>query len=125
MSILVCADISSNPGPVLIPGMTGVSILYFSACSLVNKTAFLESQLALKGYDIVALTESHLGDTILDAELFPPNYVVYRKDRNRKGGGVLLAVRDKILATRRDCDANSEILWVDIFCGKNKSFTFK
>lgn len=84
----------------------------------------MESQLALKGYDIVAVTDSHLDDTILDAELFPPNYVVYRKDRNRKGGGVLLAVRDEILSTRRNCDANSEILWVDIFYGKNKSFTF-
>ena len=91
---------------------------------LVNKTAFLESQLALKGYNIVAVTESHLDATILDAELFPPNHVVYRKDRNRKGGGVLLAVRDEILPTRRNCDANTEILWVDILYGKNKSFTF-
>ena len=37
---------------------------------------------------------------------------------------MLLAVRDKILFTRRNCDANSEFLWVDILYGKNKSFTF-
>ena len=35
-----------------------------------------------------------------------------------------MAVRDEILSTRRNCDANSELLWVDIFNGKNKSFTF-
>ena len=37
---------------------------------------------------------------------------------------MLLAVRDEILSTRRNCGANSELLWVDIFYGKNKSFTF-
>ena len=73
MSIFVCGDISFNLGPVSTPGRAGLSVLYFNACSLVNKTAFLEFQLAVKGYDIVAVTESHLDATILDAELFPPN----------------------------------------------------
>ena len=88
MSILVCGNISSNPGPVSMPGRNGLSVLYFNACSLANKMAFLESQLVLNGYHIVAVTESHLDDTILDMELFPPNYIIYRKDRNRKGGGL-------------------------------------
>ena len=52
------------------------------------------------------MKESHLDDTILDAELFPPNYVVYRKDRNRKGEGVLLAVRDEISSTRHNRSHN-------------------
>lgn len=79
----------------------------------------MESQLARKGYDTVVVTESHPDDTILDAELFPSNYVIYyRKDRNRKGGVVLLAVGDEILSTRRNCDPNSELLWVDIYMGK-------
>ena len=37
---------------------------------------------------------------------------------------MLLAVRDEILSTRCNCDANSELLCVDILYGKNKSFTF-
>ena len=37
---------------------------------------------------------------------------------------MLLAARDEILSTRRNCDANSEPFWVDIFYGKNQSFTF-
>lgn len=115
MSILVCGNISSNPGPVSMPGRNGLSVLYFNACSLANKMAFLESQLVLNGYHIVAVMESHLDDTILDMKLFPPNYIIYHKDRNRKGGGVLLTARDEILSTRCNCDANSELLWVDIF----------
>ena len=43
VSILVCGDISSNPGPVSMPGRTGLSVLYFNASSLVNKTAFFFS----------------------------------------------------------------------------------
>lgn len=35
-----------------------------------------------------------------------------------------MAVRDETLSTRRNCDANSEFLWVNILYGKNKSFTF-
>lgn len=45
--ILVCGDISSSPGLVSTQGRTGLSVLYFNACSQVNKTAFLESQLTL------------------------------------------------------------------------------
>lgn len=37
-----------------------------------------------------------MNDTILDAELFPLNYVAYREDRNEKGGGVLSAVRFEV-----------------------------
>lgn len=106
VSILVCGDISSNPGPVSTQGGTGLSVLYFNACSLVNKMAFLESQLALNGYNIIAVMESHLDATILDAEL------------------CVLVVRDEILSTHWNCDAHSELLWVNIWYRKNKSFTF-
>lgn len=51
-------------------------------------------------------------------EIFPPNCVAYRKDRNRKDGGVRLAVLDEIVSTRYNCDANSEPLWVDVSMGK-------
>lgn len=50
--------------------------------------------------DIVCVSETWLSEDILDRELFPEEFVVYRCDRDRralgvsKGGGVLLAVRD-------------------------------
>ena len=37
---------------------------------------------------------------------------------------MLLAARDEILSTCCNCDANSELLWVDIFYGKSKLLTF-
>lgn len=86
LSILVCGDISSNPCPVSMAGRTGLFVLYFNAFLLVNKTVFLKAQLALKGCENVVVTESHLDDSILNAELLPPNNVFYCKDRNKKGG---------------------------------------
>ena len=41
---------------------------------------------------IIFATETHLDDNFGAAEFFPPTYAVYRKDRNKHGGGVLIAV---------------------------------
>lgn len=47
-------------------------------------------------YDIIGLTETFLTSSVTDGELFPPGYVVIRKDRvgDAGWGGVLLAVRN-------------------------------
>ena len=42
------------------------------------------------------ITETYFDDTINDSENFPNNYIVYRLDRNRHGGGVLIAVFDTL-----------------------------
>ena len=43
----------------------------------------------------IALTETHLNDNVLSAELDIENYTLFRSDRiNRKCGGVALYVRD-------------------------------
>ncbi|CAB3990767.1 Hypothetical predicted protein [Paramuricea clavata] len=44
------------------------------------------------------LTETHLDSSIGDAEIFPDNYTVFMRDRNkngRHGGGVLIALKSK------------------------------
>lgn len=35
-------------------------------------------------------------DSIFNQEILPTNYKIYRRDRNRRGGGVLIAVRNEI-----------------------------
>ena len=47
--------------------------------------------------------------------MIPPGYTVFRKDRNRHGGGVLLLIRDSLNASlRSDLDDQCEVLWVSI-----------
>ena len=53
--------------------------------------------------DVVLGTESWLSVDISDAEVFPQNYVTYRKDRNdQTEGGVFICVRDNITSYKED-----------------------
>lgn len=65
---------------------------YLNARSLVNKSASFEADVYSKNFDIIAVTETHLDESLNSAELFPSNFRLYRRDRNRRGGGVLVAV---------------------------------
>lgn len=51
-------------------------------------------------YDIIAITETFLDPSINDSEFAPHFYSVFRWDRNRHGGGVMILVRDNILVSR-------------------------
>ena len=64
--------------------------------------------------DIILGTESWLSHDISDAEVFPKNYVTYRKDRSdRTGGGVFICVRDNIISYKEDwnSDGKCEAVW--------------
>ena len=57
----------------------------------------LHLEVSNKAYDVVVLVETHLDSSIADGEIFPANYLVFRRDRmcnGRYGGGVLIAVRE-------------------------------
>ena len=47
--------------------------------------------------DIIIGTETHLDKNIPDTEFLPPNYTAHRKDRNKDGGGVLIALKKTYL----------------------------
>jgi len=46
--------------------------------------------------DIIAITKTWLSDHIYDNEVVPSDYVLFRKDRPSRGGGVLLAIKNDI-----------------------------
>src|SRR5688572_3692996 len=74
--------------------------------------------------DIIGIAESWLGDNIANSEISIENYTVYRKDRCRvkegRGGGVLLYVRNSLLAT--ECHElnkwENESVWCQIIVDK-------
>ena len=47
-------------------------------------------------YDIIAISETWLSDSIFNNEILPSNFTIYRCDRRSRGGGVMLAVKDDI-----------------------------
>ena len=96
-------DVSLNPGPFTTSGPNstqnqkesfkcGLSCVSFNSRSVVNKRLELSRLLALKSYELVAITETFLDSTINSSEIFSDSFNVQRRDRSRHGGGVLLAV---------------------------------
>lgn len=72
-------------------------LFYQNVRGLRSKIAKFYKNVLQSASDIIALTETFLTSSILDAELFPPGYRIFRKDRGADAGwgGVLLAVKDR------------------------------
>ena len=65
-------------------------------------------------YNIIGLTETWLSDSILDSEILPTGYTIYRQDRPSRGGGVLLAVDEAIVSQQLSSPSNLELLLIHI-----------
>lgn len=70
-------------------------------------------------YQIVAVSETWLSDYICDKEILPTGYSIYRKDRQSRGGGVLLAVDQRIRSIILPTPSNLEVLTIKIFCPRS------
>ena len=103
-----------------------MSCVYLNARSIKcvtpkqNKIHDLKNLLLMSGANLVAITETWLNSDIGDNELLPPNYVVYRKDRdetcvNRRGGGVLIGIDNRYTSKRLyNLEPQCEILVCEI-----------
>ena len=67
-------------------------ICLFNARSIVNKLNLIQSFIYGSPFKIIAITETWLTDYILDNEILPTGFKIFRNDRDSRGGGVLLAI---------------------------------
>ena len=87
--------------------------------SLCNKLVEFQGLVYGNNLDVVAVTETWLHDSYFDGEILSSSLcLIFRKDRgsNKRGGGILLAVKTDLLAYKRaDLEPqNSEILVCDL-----------
>lgn len=79
---------------------------------------FKNNLFARDSLDLIAITESWLKPSVHNSELFPENYVVFRRDRLTRAGGVVLAVRaDTVTHAERISSMDlpdTESLWVKL-----------
>ena len=59
------------------------------ACDASRSHSFFKLHLG----DTVALTETWLPEKIYNSEILPSGYSLYRSDRGKRGGGVMICVR--------------------------------
>ncbi|XP_077486724.1 uncharacterized protein LOC144098031, partial [Amblyomma americanum] len=83
--------------------------------SIVNKVDEFASLLESVKADIVFGTESWLDASIRDSEVFPKEFIAYRKDRSRFGGGVFLLVSQKAILLGGDFNL-PDLHWGDGIC---------
>lgn len=117
--MLSCGDLESNPGPrepndsrktrgksKSTATINSLKCGLLNTRSVRNKLADVQLLMTSNDLDVFAVTESWLTSDISDAELLAGlPYSCYRNDRadGRKGGGVLVAVKNSCIASRR-CD---------------------
>ena len=78
-----------------------ISSMFFNARSIVNKHLDFMSLISTHKLDVIGVCETFLDSSILDSEVTPSGYTVYRANRNRHGGGLLIAIANTLQSVRR------------------------
>lgn len=92
-------------------------ILIINCQSIRNKRTALSESVDYLKPDIIIGSESWLSKENTNSEIFPDGFQtnVYRKDRNKNGGGVFIAIHDNIQANTVEVDdGNCELVWAEI-----------
>ena len=72
--------------------------------------------------DIIMGCESKIDSSIASYSVFPQNYNIIRKDRDKNGGGVFLAIKNSLIVSELPgLDFNSEIVWANLHFANAKS----
>ena len=64
--------------------------------------------------DVLIITETWLNGSVFNNEILPDNYTIYRRDRDSRGGGVFLAIRDCIPSKLLPSPDNSEVITIQL-----------
>lgn len=83
--------------------------------SLRKKKTDLQITIDNTDPDLIFGSETWLDPSIATSEIFPEGYTVYRKDRNSRGGGVLLAIKNSLSSAHQpELDTEAEMIWAKI-----------
>ena len=109
---------------VIPKGNIGLVIANLNINSLIKHIDEVRIFLAQHALDILAIRESKLDNLISDSEIRITGYTVYRKDRKRFGGGVVMCIRDNLLHSQRNdlTTDDLEIACIEVKLLYNKSF---
>ena len=120
-------DLTNSPGPPPFSSsptrparkphqQTQLRIINVNCQSVLAKRFEFNHMIESVNPDIVIGTESWLHSNITNNSVFPTShYTVYRKDRESRGGGVFILVRDTLQSTREEeLETECEILWCKI-----------
>lgn len=117
--------------------ISNINIYYQNARGLRTKTNIFFSNMLLCSYDIICISETWLLPSIFNSELFDDRFSVYRCDRDyesrsdKKGGGILVAVRRGIGIGDVGVTSSSNLVSSDILSlsvlvkGRSKNYNLR
>ena len=114
LCLLVCGDIHPNPGPPQSADRNNIKSKSLSVCHLNAQSLYVSSNinpthkideiysvLCLENkFDAVCVSETWLDSSIDDSKLLFPGYNIFRRDRNRHGGGTAIYISENITCRR-------------------------
>ena len=112
----------NNPLSVL-NDKRGLKMAHFNIRTLPGNFDQVKILLHNHPVDVIAFSETRLDEFISDSEISVDNYQLYRKDRNRNGGGVILYVSNTNChhKLREDLMISSlELVAIELTQGKSK-----
>ena len=98
------------------------SVLAYNINSITasSKKDQLESMAHELNLDIIALTETKLCDAVQESVYTIPGYSIINKNRDRRGGGVMLYIRDDHAFTRIEKIEMKEHISIDCIVNNKK-----
>ena len=129
--LLVCGDISPNPGPQPSPSLKrftrkrGFKILHQNINGISEKIDLVRGILQHKNIQIFAFTEIHLNASVTDAKIFVDGYKIERLDRkngtNGTHGGAICFIRSDVNYERKNLEIKGiEAIWIGVSFTKAK-----
>ena len=105
---------SSSPSSPVSVSSQSLNIFYFNARSILPKFHELYSLCSLYNPDLVCIVESWLSSDISDNEILIPNYSIFRLDRSRHGGGILVYVKSSLCVSSVQSPLDIELLFLTV-----------
>ena len=105
-----------------VKNVDGLIYFHINIRSLLPKIDEIRYIVTSINIDCLSINESMLSSSISDSEVEIPGFYVFRNDRNRNGGGVVLYVKDYLSPHVICKNFHSHSVWVDIKV-KNVHFT--
>ena len=97
MLLVICGSVDVNPGPDKELRICTVNMRSLKPNDRSIKLDEMYSTLGIdKNFDIIGVTETWLDNNVDDELINLPNYQVFRRDRDRHGGGVAIYVSHSI-----------------------------
>ena len=94
----------------------GLRIAHINITSIRNKFDEIKEILLVYNLNVLAILETRLDNSFSDEELAIPGYCLFRKDRNRHGGGVAFFIQDNLPAREKKdlSEYNLETIWLEV-----------